>query len=159
MPTSEVFNCDCLTYMRSLPDNAFDLMVADPPFGSGFTEGGGCKGWFTKYHQNADCSQSVHVERERERENKSRSITASETSAPASSGTKRHYMFGGRKKESTYQERLKAAKEASKKSLRGTLPQGQSILKKCSASHAIKSFGAAIISSSRRRAVSWSGAS
>ena len=64
MPTSEVFNCDCLTYMRSLPDNAFDLMVADPPFGSGFTEGGGCKGWFTKYHQNAECSQSVQVERE-----------------------------------------------------------------------------------------------
>ena len=158
MPISEVYNCDCLEYMKTLPENAFDLMIADAPYGAGFTEGGGCKGWFTKYHQNADCSQSVHVERERERENKNRSITASETPEADLRGTKRHYTFGGRKKESTYQERLKAAKEASKKSLRGTLPQGQSILKKCSASHAIKSFGAETTSHCRRPAASWSGA-
>ena len=68
MSESVVYNCDCMDYLRTLPDNAFDLAVVDPPYGAGFTEGGGCKGWFTKYHQNGDCSQSVHVERERERE-------------------------------------------------------------------------------------------
>lgn len=66
MPTSEVYNMDCMAYMKTLPDNAFDLAVVDPPFGGGFTEGGGCKGWFSKYHQDADCSQFVNVERERE---------------------------------------------------------------------------------------------
>ena len=55
---------DCLVAMRQMPDNAFDLAVVDPPYGAGFTEGGGCKGWFSKYHQ--DSSQVVNVERERE---------------------------------------------------------------------------------------------
>lgn len=32
---SEVYNCDCLEYMRSLPDNHFDLCIADPPYGMG----------------------------------------------------------------------------------------------------------------------------
>ena len=70
MPESVVYNCDCIKYMKTLPDNAFQLAVVDPPYGAGFTEGGGCKGWFTKYHQD-DCSQSVQVERERERERES----------------------------------------------------------------------------------------
>ena len=70
MPESVVYNCDCLEYMRTLPDNAFQLAIVDPPYGAGFTEGGGCKGWFTKYHQNTEdteaCSQILNVERERE---------------------------------------------------------------------------------------------
>lgn len=28
---SEVFNLDCMDFMRGLPDNAFDLAIADPP--------------------------------------------------------------------------------------------------------------------------------
>lgn len=36
--------------MRDFPDDFFDLAIVDPPYGGGFTEGGGCKGWFTKYH-------------------------------------------------------------------------------------------------------------
>jgi len=32
-PRSEIYNVDCLEYMRSLPDNAFDLAVVDPPYG------------------------------------------------------------------------------------------------------------------------------
>ena len=63
MSESTVYNVDCMEYMKTLPDNAFDLAVVDPPYGAGFTEGGGCKGWFTN-----DCSQSIQVERERERE-------------------------------------------------------------------------------------------
>lgn len=49
-----VYNADCLEAMRKMPDNAFDLAVVDPPYGAGFTEGGGCKGWFTKYHQETE---------------------------------------------------------------------------------------------------------
>ena len=29
---SEVFNCDCLEYTRTLPDKFFDLCIADPPY-------------------------------------------------------------------------------------------------------------------------------
>lgn len=36
---SEVHNCDCMEYMRSLPDNYFELVIADPPFGSGDPHG------------------------------------------------------------------------------------------------------------------------
>lgn len=31
MPISEVYNCDCLEWMKSLPDKYFDLCIADPP--------------------------------------------------------------------------------------------------------------------------------
>ena len=67
MSESVALNQDCLSYMRTLPDNYFDLCVADPPYGAGFTETGGCQGWFSKYHQDTDdSSQIVNVERERE---------------------------------------------------------------------------------------------
>lgn len=42
---------DCLEGMKQFPDKYFDLAIVDPPYGAGFTENGGCKGWFTKYHQ------------------------------------------------------------------------------------------------------------
>ena len=32
---SEVFNVDCMEYMRTLPDKAFQLAIADPPYGIG----------------------------------------------------------------------------------------------------------------------------
>lgn len=35
MIRSDVYNCDCLEYMRSLPDKTFDLAIADPPYGIG----------------------------------------------------------------------------------------------------------------------------
>ena len=28
-----VYNMDCMEYMRTLPDKAFDLAVVDPPYG------------------------------------------------------------------------------------------------------------------------------
>lgn len=31
------YNMDCMEYMRSLPDKAFDLAVVDPPYGGGAT--------------------------------------------------------------------------------------------------------------------------
>ena len=43
---SETYNIDCMEYMRSLPDKAFDLAIVDPPYGDG-------------------CSRFGQVERER----------------------------------------------------------------------------------------------
>ena len=37
MPKIELLNCDCMDYMRDLPDNAFDLAIVDPPYGLGET--------------------------------------------------------------------------------------------------------------------------
>ena len=34
-PASIVHNCDCMTFMRPLPDKAFDLAICDPPYGIG----------------------------------------------------------------------------------------------------------------------------
>lgn len=33
MPQSIVHNTDCIPFMKSLPDNFFDLSIADPPYG------------------------------------------------------------------------------------------------------------------------------
>lgn len=33
MPESVALNQDCLSFMRTLPDNYFDICVADPPYG------------------------------------------------------------------------------------------------------------------------------
>ena len=33
MPISQVFNTNCVEYMRTLPDNHFKLSIADPPYG------------------------------------------------------------------------------------------------------------------------------
>lgn len=152
MGESVTFNCDCMEYMKTLPDGFFDLAVVDPPYGDGLhAEDGGGKGWFTKYNQKAEdslyntehrnlrgrfdryndaeaCSQSVQVERERE-------LTAGQ---PEQAG--------------------RGLKSTAKKSSRGTLPRRKAILQSCSASHAIKSSGAATSSACLRRAVSLSGA-
>ena len=48
---SEFILGDCMEYLKKYPDDHFDLAIVDPPYGAGFTEGGGCKGWFSKYHQ------------------------------------------------------------------------------------------------------------
>ncbi|MBO7670135.1 MAG: site-specific DNA-methyltransferase [Oscillospiraceae bacterium] len=39
MAESIALNCDCMEYMKMLPDKAFDLAVVDPPYG-GVTKGG-----------------------------------------------------------------------------------------------------------------------
>lgn len=78
MPNSNVFNMDCLEYMKTVPDKYYDLLIADPPYGGGadtkafvekekgahFTARGRAK----KYAEILNgSSQSVNVERERER--------------------------------------------------------------------------------------------
>lgn len=62
-PESKVFNCDCIEYMHSLPDNYFDLIIADPPYGGGNDEQLGARnrfhkgGVFEKYHQPTDSAE------------------------------------------------------------------------------------------------------
>lgn len=43
MPISEVYNTDCMEYMKSIPDKFFELAVVDPPYGldKKSTHGGG----------------------------------------------------------------------------------------------------------------------
>lgn len=44
MPISEVYNIDCMEYMKNIPDKFFDLAVVDPPYGINVTSmnmGGG----------------------------------------------------------------------------------------------------------------------
>lgn len=33
MPISEVYNMDCMEYMKGIPDKLFDLAIVDPPYG------------------------------------------------------------------------------------------------------------------------------
>ena len=47
MPVSKVFNGDCVAYMRTIPDNFFDIAIADPPYGMGNERFGGR---FEKYN-------------------------------------------------------------------------------------------------------------
>lgn len=35
MPNIELLNCDCMSYMATLPDKSFDLAIVDPPYGLG----------------------------------------------------------------------------------------------------------------------------
>jgi site-specific DNA-methyltransferase (adenine-specific) len=35
MPISEVLNCDCLDYMKTIPDKFFELAICDPEYGIG----------------------------------------------------------------------------------------------------------------------------
>jgi site-specific DNA-methyltransferase (adenine-specific) len=39
MPISEVYNCDCLEYMKTLPDKYFSLSICDPPYGINAEQG------------------------------------------------------------------------------------------------------------------------
>jgi len=39
-----IMNCDCMEYMKTLPDKAFDLAIVDPPYGIGDKFKGGTSG-------------------------------------------------------------------------------------------------------------------
>lgn len=38
-PISQVYNCDCVEYMKTLPDKHFGLAIADPPYGVSYARG------------------------------------------------------------------------------------------------------------------------
>ena len=62
---SEVYNIDCLEYMRTLPDKAFQLAIADPPYGGAGNkqiEGGGrFGGIFDRYKRPSISSSTAQV--------------------------------------------------------------------------------------------------
>lgn len=75
---NEAYNCDCMDYMKTLPDNAFDLAVVDPPFGDAMQKaekreqgahfvGRGRGKRYAEIYESDDSSQTVHVEREKTR--------------------------------------------------------------------------------------------
>ena len=49
MPNIELLNCDCMSYMATLPDKAFDLAIVDPPYNVGASDGSfGNRGYDSK---------------------------------------------------------------------------------------------------------------
>lgn len=72
---NEAYNFDCLDYMKTLPDNAFDLACVDPPFGDAMRKqekreqgahyvGRGRQKRYAEAYESEACSQTVQVERE-----------------------------------------------------------------------------------------------
>ena len=122
------YNADCMEAMKEFPDNFFDLAIVDPPYGAGFTEGGGCKGWFSKYHQNA---LSANIEGGVEQK----------STTPSASGRKTEITRTGGTWASKYAKKL----------LRGTSPRDRNTLKSCSVSHVTRLYGGAITLTFRRR--------
>lgn len=57
MPNIELFNCDCITYMRTLPDKAFDLAIVDPPYGIADKLLKGGKTGVVKFHEQYEKNQ------------------------------------------------------------------------------------------------------
>ena len=58
-----VFNCDCIEYMRSLPDKFFNLAIADPPYGAANSDmdcrGGRFGERFKRYFQQTDSVEAL----------------------------------------------------------------------------------------------------
>ena len=117
---SEVYNMDCLEYMRTLPDKAFAIAIADPPYGGAGNEkldgGGG----------------SVNA-----------STGTRKTSAPAGGGADITLSDSAKRTGITRTGGTWATKYA-KKLLSGTRHQMRSFSKNFSVFHAIKSSGARI---------------
>lgn len=55
------YNMDCMEYMRSLPDKAFDLAVVDPPYGGGHNFAGKERfgGHFDRYRNDQPDGRNV----------------------------------------------------------------------------------------------------
>lgn len=143
-------NRDCVEAMKEFPDNFFDLAIVDPPYGGGLAENGGCKGWFSKYHQ--DGSQTVNV--------------GEHTTDSAADSTSTRIQMGGWHGKQKYHLGTPSAEEQptsgrnmgairsggqwaakyAKKSFRGMSRRSKNILTSCFASHVIRLYGGGIIS-------------
>lgn len=56
---NSAFNIDCMEYMRTLPDLAFDLAVVDPPYGDG-TGGGNPERFGGRFDKYKPCTLRKH---------------------------------------------------------------------------------------------------
>jgi len=57
IPISEVYNMDCVAFMREYPDKYFDLAVCDPPYGLGDKLLKGGKTGMVKFHEQYELNQ------------------------------------------------------------------------------------------------------
>jgi len=53
-----VYLCDCMDYMKGLPDNAFDLAIVDPPYGIHINMNMGRRALAEKVHADKDWDES-----------------------------------------------------------------------------------------------------
>ena len=49
-----LMNCDCLEYMKTVPDKFFDLAIVDPPYGIGFAKTHTGNGWTVRESKDWD---------------------------------------------------------------------------------------------------------
>ena len=61
MPISEVYNMDCMEYMKGIPDKFFDLAIVDPQYGIDIMHKGGMpKHLGFKQYKRKDCLSSTY---------------------------------------------------------------------------------------------------
>jgi site-specific DNA-methyltransferase (adenine-specific) len=75
----EILNVDCMTYMKGLPDNAFDLAIVDPPYGINVNVSmgrrkGNKKSEYKKFAGNDSCSPDIEYFKELKRVSKNQII-------------------------------------------------------------------------------------
>lgn len=138
MSESIAYNMDCMEYMRSLPDKAFDLACVDPPYGDGKASAGG--GTTDSEGVSTDTKQPSRLRFHKGRWNKY--LPSENTPPPRSTKLRvggRTYRYLPPQTEEELQEQAgHGLKNSAKKSSRGTLPQIKSISTNSFASHAIK---------------------
>ena len=102
---SKVFNMDCVEYMRTLPDNHFDIAICDPPYGDAesgnFHLGGRFGGWFDRY------KQPTAISRRRQMESLQEATNCPPQSATTSRLESTHKAERGRQSTEDRQSRLR----------------------------------------------------
>ena len=102
---SEVFNMDCVEYMRTLPDNHFDIAICDPPYGDAesgnFHLGGRFGGRFDRY------KQPTAIPRRRQMESLQEATNCPPQSATTSRLESTHKAERGRQSTEDRQSRLR----------------------------------------------------
>ena len=140
--SSIVYNMDCMEGMKQYPDKYFDLAIVDPPYGAGFTEGGGCTGWFTKYREDQQKRGGTIL-----LESLRREVRPIQTTDKVGGGNpKDKFPWQEEVRTSTDRERTRrrTANGSSrigtktKKSFRGMWRLNRNTLKNCFASHVIR---------------------
>lgn len=129
------YNMDCMEYMRSLPDKAFDLAVVDPPYGGGATA----------------------QERERESCTAAGQITTGASAAVSAAGGAP--IISARRTGGTWARKYQRERPGRRISVIGILLRRPNTSQSWPASAKIKSYGAEIILPCRLRAAFLYGAS
>ena len=138
------YNMDCLEAMREMPDNAFDLAVVDPPYGSGLPDEMGGVNIGSDLAEGSTSTAQKMV---------NRGGVARQAEIPPRHTTKER-MSDSRTEPGVTRVGGTWATKYAKKLLRGTQRREQSILSNCSVSHETRLSGAATTSRFHRRVVS-----